>query len=75
MTAEPTTRSHRFEIVQTKSGWHARFVSSNGNIIMSSEVYNDVRDAEHAIELLLGHTRDLDRVTMDEKTVAFVDER
>jgi uncharacterized protein YegP (UPF0339 family) len=44
----------RFEIVRSSAGFHARFRSSNGNIIMSSEVYARRRGALRAAELIAG---------------------
>lgn len=44
----------RFEIVRTDAGFHARFRSNNGNIIMSSENYTRRHRALRAIELVTG---------------------
>ena len=41
--------SARFEIVRTDDGHHARLVSSNGQIIMASEVYTRRVGAERAV--------------------------
>ena len=42
-----------FEIVRTTAGWHARIRATNGNIIMSSEVYTRRRGAMGAIAVAL----------------------
>ena len=41
----------RFEIVRTDAPqpWHARFVASNGRIVMSSETYARKAGAENAV--------------------------
>lgn len=45
-------RQSRWEIVHTASGWHARFRSSNGMVIVSSETYERRRDALNAVAIV-----------------------
>lgn len=47
-----TARKPRWEIVQTDAGFHARFRSSNGRVIVSSEVYTRKRAAIDAIHYI-----------------------
>lgn len=48
--------SPHFETVRTDAGWHARFKGANGEIVWTTEVYNDVRDAENAVDLIVGRS-------------------
>ena len=52
MNARTKQRQPRFEVVQTASGFHARFRASNGAIIASSEVYATRRAARRAVSLI-----------------------
>jgi len=47
-----SNRQPRWELVRTAAGWHARFRSSNGNVIVSSEVYKKRASAQRAVELV-----------------------
>ena len=49
-----TRRKPRWELVTTDAGHHVRFRSSNGRIVVSSEVYRRRRDALRAIEIVGG---------------------
>lgn len=51
-----SSRQPRWELVRTAAGWHARFRSSNGNVIVSSEVYKKRADAFRAVDLVLRPT-------------------
>ena len=41
--------SARFELVRTDAGWHTRFVSRNGRVILSSEVYQRKSSAKNGL--------------------------
>lgn len=47
-----SARACKWEIVQSDAGFHARFRSSNGRIIVTSEQYERRRDAVHAVSLV-----------------------
>lgn len=49
MSEQP--RAH-FEIITTEAGYHVRLVGGNGEIVMTSEVYEHRRDAERCIEIV-----------------------
>lgn len=44
-----SARKPRWEIVRTDAGWHARYVTSNGKTIVSSEVYTRRENAVRAM--------------------------
>ena len=46
--------SPRFEVVHTKAGFHARFITANGRTQWWTESYNRRRNAVAAIELICG---------------------
>lgn len=47
-----SARKPRWEVVRSAAGFHARFRSSNGAILVSSEVYRDRRDAVRCIAVV-----------------------
>lgn len=52
-----TTTAPRYEIVHTgPAQFHARFVASNGETVMSSESYTRRRAAREAVETVSGET-------------------
>jgi uncharacterized protein YegP (UPF0339 family) len=42
----------KWEVVRTDAGWHLRMKAGNGEIILSTETYNERRDAVHALNLV-----------------------
>ena len=50
---QPERRSW-FDLVRTDAGWHVRLTGTNGEIVMTSEVYPDRRDAENVYALCRG---------------------
>lgn len=42
-------RQPRFEVVRTSAGWHTRLIATNGQIVLTSEVYTRKRAAFRAI--------------------------
>lgn len=42
----------RWELVETAAGFHVRFIASNGEIVLTSEVYTRAEAAEDAISLV-----------------------
>lgn len=56
-TPKPEPRPERrtwFELVRTDAGWHCRLVGTNGEVVMSSEVYTRRAGAQAVYALCRG---------------------